>query len=416
MKNNIIIAIASVAMMLCASCEKNLVVPEKGVGYLSFSEFSLGLDESVDTRATTVAASTYSIKIYNADEDLVVNTTYGEVTASDKNLSLPAGGYTLVASSSGDEVPVAEFEQAVYGVSDNFTIKAGELTEITEPLVCTLLQCKVTVDYADDFLKNVTGAGKTTVSVTAGYPLEYVLNANKTYDQSVGYFAVGENATMTVVFNGSYDGKNAKMTKTFTNIAAKQWRQIKFVPKVNEQGNATFDIVINDLVDDETLNSNVQGKEDILGEDPDAPKGDGGITLVPDYEEGCDIEITDLENIEIVPVETRHMVIRLKANVPAGVLKFTVDISSNSEAFLAAVDAADARKLDLINPLASQNKIFEVVPFPHGSDLLGDTVIDFDLSPAQNAITNFPGTHTFLMTVVDNDFCRKVITVKMVVK
>ena len=81
MKNNIIIAIASVAMMLCVSCEKGLVAPEQEVGHLSFSEFSLGLDETVDTRATeTVSYSNYSIKIYNADEDLVVDTTYGAVS------------------------------------------------------------------------------------------------------------------------------------------------------------------------------------------------------------------------------------------------------------------------------------------------------------------------------------------------
>ena len=415
MKNNIIIAIASVAMMLCASCEKSLVAPEKEVGYLSFSEFSLGLDETVDTRATP-AKGNYSIKIYDADENEVVSTTYGAVTSSDKNISLSAGTYTLVASSSVDEVPVAAFEDPIYGVSHQFTIEAGAVTEITKPLVCTLLQCKVTVAYNDAFLNNVTGAGKTTVEVTAGHPLEYVLKANKTYDQSAGYFDVTSN-TMTVTFSGSYNGTTAKMTKTFTNIAPKQWRQIRFVAKTNEQGDATFDIVINDLIGDETLNSGVAGSEDITGEDPDAPKGDGGITLVADYEEGCDTEITDFQNIKIVPVEERDMVIKLKASVPNGVKKFEVAIESTSSTFLTAVDAAvDGRTLDLINPLEKNNIIFEVVPFPHGQELLNKTEIPFDLSTAQDAIINYKGIHTFKMSIVDNSFCKKEIIVNMVVE
>lgn len=417
MKNNIIIAIASVAMMFCASCEKSLVAPEKEVGYLSFGELSLGVDETVDTRATSPAGQNYSIKIYDANDDVVVNTSYGAVTASNENITLPAGDYTLVACSSADDVPVAAFEQPVYGVSHPFTIVAGEVTEIEEPLVCTLLQCKVTVAYNDDFLEHVTGAGKTTVTVTAGSPLEYALDANKTYDQSSGYFAVnGTNTTMTVVFSGSIDGKTAKMTKTFTNIVAKQWRQIKFIAKKNEQGDATFDIVINDLVDDDTLNSNVSGEEEILGEDPDAPKGDGGITLLPDYDEGCDPDITDLTAIQIKPTN-QPMSIKLKATVPGGVLKFTVDIESTSSAFTTAVNAAtDKGHLDLISPSAANAIIFDVVPFPHGSELLGETVIPFDLSAAQEPISKYPGTHTFKMTVVDNNFCKKEIIVKMVVE
>jgi hypothetical protein len=206
------------------------------------------------------------------------------------------------------------------------------------------------------------------------------------------------------------------MTKTFTGISARQWRQVKFVQKKNEQGDATFDIVINDLVGDEVLNNPLDVTEDIIGEDPDAPKGDGGITLVPDYEAGCDAEITDLTNIRILPVETKDMSIKLKANVPSGVKKFTVDIASDNDGFVAAVDAADARHLDLINPSEKNAIIFTVVPFPHGQELLGQTEIAFDLSAAQDAIVNYKGTHSFSMTIVDQEGCKNVIAVTMVVE
>ena len=413
MKKNIIIAFASAALVLFASCQKTPISAVQGVGTLSFSEFTLGLDETVETKAVA-ASGNYTITIIDSEGNEVEKKTYDEVKNNDYKLTLTAGSYTLVASSSADEVPLAAFEQPVYGVSKEFTIAAGMTTSIGE-LVCTLQQCKVTVSYSDDFLKMVTGQCSTKVTVDPEQPLEYALNADKTYEQSAGYFAV-TGSTMTVVFKGDIEGSSKSMTKVFSNIAPKQWRQIKFIPKVDEEGNATFDIVIQDLISDATLNNAVDPKEEIIGEDPDAPKGDGGITLAPDYEAGCDSEITDLENILIVPVATRDMAIRFRATVPNGVKKFNVLIDSDNESFLSAVDAANARELDLINPLPENGIIFDVVPFPHGQELLGQTDIAFNLDAAQDAITIYSGRHTFKMIIVDQTGCKNEIPVVMVVE
>lgn len=413
MKKNIILAIVSAAMVLFASCQKSPVSAEEESGYLSFREFTLGLDETVDTKATAVSGN-YTVSVIDSDGNEVMRKTYDEVKNNDNKLSIAAGSYTLVASSSADEVPIAAFEQPVYGVSKDFTIEAGMTTPIGE-LICTLQQCKVTVAYSDDFLDMVTGQCSTKVTLAPEMPLEYALNADKTYEHSAGYFAV-TGSTMTVVFKGSIDGASKSMTKVFSNVAPKQWRQIKFVPKVDEEGNATFDIVIQDLISDATLNGTVDPKEDVIGEDPDAPKGDGGITLVPDYDAGCDVEITDLENILIVPVEIRDMAIRFRATVPNGVKKFTVSIDSDNNSFLAAVDAAQARELDLINPLEANAIIFDVVPFPHGEELVGQTDIAFNLDTAQDAIKIYPGRHVFNMVIVDQTGCKKEIPVVMVVE
>ncbi|MBE6234543.1 MAG: DUF4493 domain-containing protein [Bacteroidales bacterium] len=411
MKKIFILLTAAAALFSAASCQKS-PVEAKNYGYLSFGEFSLGLDEAVETRAA--ANGNYVVIVTDSEGKEVVNTTYGALLEDgDYQITLPAGDYTLEARSTKD-IPVAEFEQPVYGTSKEFSITAGETTYVGD-LVCTLLQCKVTVSYSEEFLASVTGAGKTTVNVKAGYPLEYVLNANGTYDQSAGYFEV-EGSTMTVVFSGNIEGKSQKMTKSFTNIAPKQWRQIKFIKKVNEQGNAVFDIVINDLVDDETLNNSLVIEEETIGEDPEAPKGDGGIKLELDYEAGCDPEITDLENIVIVPVATRDMAMRFRATVPNGVKKFNVQIDSDNDSFLSAVDAAKARELDLINPLPDNDIIFQVVPFPHGQELLGQTDIAFNLDAAQDAITIYSGRHTFKMVIVDQTGCKKEIPVVMVVE
>ena len=420
MKKNIIMAIASTAMVLLASCQKTPIAVEKGLGYLSFSEFSLGLDEELDTKAAA-ANGNYTIVVLDAEGNQEIRKTYDEVKNNDNKISVPAGSYTLVASSSADEIPAAAFEQPVYGVSKNFSIEAGMTKSIGE-LTCTLQQCKVTVSYSDDFLKMVTGNCTATVEVTAGAPLDFALtvseNGAKSYDQNAAYFAVPEDTrTMLVTFKGEVEGKVVSIApKVFSDIAPKQWRQIRFIPKVDEEGNVTFDIEIKDLIPDSTLNNTVDADEDIIAEDPDAPKGDGGITLMPDYEAGCDEEITDLENILIVPVSTRDMAMRFRATVPNGVKKFTVNIDSDSGAFLKAVEAANARQLDLINPLSENAIIFDVVPFPHGAELLGQTDIAFNLDAAQDAITIYPCRHTFKMIIVDKTGCKKEIPVVMVVE
>lgn len=435
MKKSIIILTAVLGMMSFASCQKTAVNGGKGEGYLSFSGFNLDLDETVDTKATA-AGGFYTISVLDAEGNEVVHKSYSEIKNNDDKLSLPAGNYTLKASSSDQEVPYAEFEQPVYGTSKDFSIIAGQVTEVGE-LTCTLLQCKVTVAYSDEFLASVTGNGSTKVTVTSGYPLEYTLNANKTYEQAAGFFAVN-GSSMEVVFSGNIDGKSQKMTKVFTGIAPKQWRQIKFVQKKNEQGTATFDIVIQNLISDELLNNNIGANEEILGDDPSAPKGDGGITLLPDYaDDEAAMNVFDVtyktedgqqkvESLSIKVTEPTEkdgdgnllpdMLIKLKALVPGGVKKFTIDISTDNPGFAAAVAVADATNLDLISPSATNMVIFDVVPFPYGADLLNQTEIAFDLSNAQTAIYSYKGTHTFSMTIVDNNGSKNVIPVTMIVE
>ena len=134
------------------------------------------------------------------------------------------------------------------------------------------------------------------------------------------------------------------------------------------------------------------------------------------YADGCDSQLTDLNNMVIVPTSERVMSIKLKAIVPGGILKFSVEVQSDSESFNNALAAAGGAVIDLINPSAENDIIFQVVPFPHGADLLGQTEVAFDLSAAQGAITNYPGNHVFMMTIVDQSFCSKKIPVTMIVE
>lgn len=408
-----IIAITAIALALLPSCRKISSTSETE-GTLSFASFQLDLDAA--TKADVAAPGNYSIIIKDAQEKVVKTTTYTDVKSSDGGVTLPAGEYTLEALSSEEGVPAAAFEQPVYGVSKDFNITAGQTTSIGV-LTCTLLQVKVTVSYDDAFLASVTGAGKATVQVDPTAPLEFSMNyANGvvSYDHAAGYFAVnnGSNTTMNVVFSGLIDGKTQKMTANLTNIEPRQWRQIKFSKKVDSQGNATFVVTINSYVNDEDLvvAMSVAG-EDTIGDDPNAPKGDGGITM--GFAPGCTM-FSDLSNI-VVPA-TGTMDLRLVASIPGGIKKFVVDMASTSESFLSSVALAGGTQLDLLNPTEDQDIVFQIVPFPHGAELLGKTEVSFDLSAAQTAILEFPGTHTFTMTITDKNGCKKSIPVSLIVK
>lgn len=433
MKKTIIYAVAAAVLMLLASCQKSPVSSNKENGFLSFSDFSLSLDEELITKATSAAGGSYTIIVLDVDGNEVIRKSYKDIKDNDNKISIPAGEYTLIARSTEEEVPVAEFEQPVYGASKTFSIEAGETTQIGE-LICTLLQCKVTVEYSQDFLNMVTGDCVTQVELTAGSPLSYSLSADGTYEKSAGYFAVNGN-TMTVNFRGSLDGyEGVTMSKTFTNIAPKQWRQVKFIPKVDEEGTATFDIVITDLISDETLNDDLLAEEVILGADPNAPQDDGGIQLL--LAEGCDETITysekdivyDADGKQInsvgvinIPVEplaedgSTTMSIKFNAVIPDGLAGLEVDITTDSKGFAAAVAEANASNIDLVYPTCDPI-IFSVVPFSHGEEILGQTNIDFDLSSAQKAITMYPGIHLFVMTITDVNGKTKVNEITMVVE
>ena len=431
MNKNLMLASFSALMVILASCQKT-AVNKDGNGFLSFSEFTLDIDESVITKSEA-ARGNYVVFIMDADEEVVMQKSYSEITGSDNMLTLPAGNYTLVVRSLEEEVPVAAFEQPVYGVSKPFSITPGEVTPAGE-LTCTLLQCKVTVSYSDDFLETVTGPCTTKVELTSGSPLAYELSADGVYNHSAGYFAVNGN-TLSVSFIGNIDGSDVTMNKTFTGIEARQWRQIKFIPKRNIQGTATFDIVINDMISDEILNEDVLAEEVIIGKDPNAPEDDGGIRFL--LAEGCQntityseenlvfdadgnkINFTGIINIPIDPMPSTSQIptmsIKLKAEIPAGLAEMFVDIATDSPGFANAVRMANAEHIDLVNPLCSAI-IFDVVPFPRGEEILDQKELSFDLSTAQPAIVGYPGTHVFTMTIVDMNGKTKVNKITMKVE
>lgn len=404
-------------LLTCCACHENFQLPNGGKGVADFSKFSInceGVIVEVTTKAVTEATDDYIVEILTEDEQSVFSGTYKDVKASGFGVELLAGSYHLRVLSA--EVPNAAFEKPVYGASENFTITAGEKTML-DPVTCTLQQCAATVSYSEEIQEMMTGDGCAKVEVLSGYPLEYNVKYSAggiSFETRTGYFAVpSEPTTMVVSFSGRINGKVQTMNKSLTNVNMRELRKIIFVKKEGPEGNVTFDIVVNSYVQDEELSGFVQAQlPDPIGDDPDAPKGDGGIKL--EFAPDC-TQFTDLNNIE-VPSSGKPFDLRLVATVPNSVKKFKVDIASTNKGFEEAVAAAGGPVIDLINPSEESQIIFQVVPFPHGAELIGQTSVDFDLSAAQEPILLFPGEHTFKMMVTDGKGCHNDITVKMIVK
>lgn len=415
MKKNIILSLA--ALIALASCAQRQEISKAGIpGTLSFAGCNLSVDEDVETKSVMPAGGNYTVIINDqSGENEPVVTNYKAIKDNDNKISLPEGKYTVIARSEED-VPAATFEQPVYGAQKEVTIVSGETTEIGE-MICKLLQVKVTVDYSEEFLAMVTGNCTTTVSVSPTDPLVYNVSYTggaANYDHSAGYFAVnnGSNTTMEIVFKGSVNGSNGTQNITISNIKPCTWHQIKFVKKASEDGSADFSIVIEDLVEDIELNSNVLAAETVIGDDPDAPKGDGGIKL----ESTCSYDIT--QPIIVPGNDDGPFVLTMKAIVPNGVLKFSVDITSDNPNFVGSVKMInnDSATLDLVNPSAGAIEVFTtILPFPYGEAVAGKTEIDFNLSDAQTPINGFTGSHSFVMNVMDKTGCKKSIPITMVV-
>ncbi|MBR6759940.1 MAG: DUF4493 domain-containing protein [Alistipes sp.] len=424
-------AFAFLASALMTSCADDFKYKseEPGFGTLSFADLQISVDDSENIVRATEASGTYLITVKNAEGAVYGTYTYSNIKA--EGISLPAGVYSLEVLSA-ESVPAAEFEEPVYGAQvENITITAGQKTPVGT-ITCTLQQCKVTVGYNDDFLAMVKGNCTTTVSI--GESLDYNIVWDSTnskiskYEQSAGYFNVnnGENTTMTVKFSGAiYDEESEttkvmRMTKTFTDIAAKQWRQVKFIKKINQEGNATFDIVLDEYVEDNPLNEDLTGSEESIGTDPNAPKGDGGIKLICTEGPAAEVitswnEAAQTEKPVIdLSVDQNISTLKFTAEIPNGVYEFYVDITSTNSDFNTAVKGITVNKDGRIYLTKTEEEHRKVIDglnllgiaFPYPENVINKAEILFDLTKAIPALQMYSGTHTFAMYVTDTTGCK----------
>ena len=252
MKNILHIILGSLIMFSLYSCKQD-TFDYANTGVLSFSDFSLNSSASVN--------EDYIIRIHGfSSEKINYESTYREIKSlNDSEITLNAGEYILEARSS-ESVPDASFETSLYGCSVPISIEYGKTTQLGE-LTCTLLQCAISIDYNEEFLKSVTGNGVASVEILSGQSLNYPLTLSDdgtiSFEKRTGYFSMGDakSSSIIVTYRGYIDGHRLKMTTTMDEVKVGEHYTITLIKKNSVNDDPRFLFGIEDLISDDILDN-----------------------------------------------------------------------------------------------------------------------------------------------------------------
>ena len=474
MKKIFLIAMsAALAFVACDKDNYNYSGLKEGYGLLSFADAGFVVSEETNTRATEPASDNTVIWVYNVNEDGTVNleepvdlapndediayTTYGAVKTN--GITLPGGDYMLRAQTK-DAIPMVG-DAAVYGIDEPFTITAGATTLLGELTLYLYKQVKVSVSYNEAFQKSLTeNGGTTTVTLDSENFATFKVTPND-FDSDSQYLYIDLTneakevqdagvsmeisvvAEMYVKEDGVTSIKTQKMTAAVTGVKPRDYRKIQIHKEEIKDGGANFTIVVDDLEVDTELSTDISASEGSLGDDPNAPKGDGGIKLINtagltgnDQTEWnayvAQTEEAIANNVMISGVHKDAITVNgltaltFSAEVPNGVYNFYVDITSTNPDFEEAVafitvDKNNPQRIYLTKTESEHRGVVAGldgigISFPYPEDVINKTQVSFPLTAAIDKLSGFKGTHYFTMNVIDNTGCKNTIVLTLKVE
>lgn len=414
MKNIFLICLTLMAVLFTFSAchsEKMETGATDVTGQLSLASMKMEVDLKVDTvypqSRAGVDVSNFLLTIKNSQGEQVEQYTYSEMP---EIISLPVGTYTVVASSA--EAATNGFDVPFYtGSTELFTIKENELTEVSA-LTCRLANVMISVEYDEELRKLMGEDVVTTVKIG-----DNSLDIPSSETRKAYLIALASVSPMDITLKGTIDGESVTEVNRVEEVQAGQYNIIKYTLSPVDDGNnsvgGNLNIAIN--VDssmtssDETVGVN-PGEEPGIddfptdgGEEPGDGDGDsdgdgeGGIT--------SDINITgkklgdssfDIDQTQTITGATT-LIVGIEA--PAGIQNLKVTISSDNADFESI--GASFGTFDLANPGDKESMIAEL-GLPYGTAVKDKTELDFDISTFTSLLIPFDGTHTFKITVTDN--------------
>lgn len=182
--------IALLSAVSIISCQQENL--DDNTGYLR-------IDVETNTYVNTKIAEDYNpkqiaLQIVDSKGEVVESTDDWE-TLEGKQFRLPAGTYTVKASSNGFDGSESGFEIPYYTGSEQVTVQTGK--EVTANITCTLANVKVTVNYDQSFIDAFQSATATVASAMEGVnPLNFKMGD----ELKPAYFPVADlTATISVV-------------------------------------------------------------------------------------------------------------------------------------------------------------------------------------------------------------------------
>ena len=381
-------------------------------GQLSLASMKMEVDLKVDTvypqSRAGVDVSNFLLTIKNSQGEQVEQYTYSEMP---EIISLPVGTYTVVASSA--EAATNGFDVPFYtGSTEQFTIKENELTEVSA-LTCRLANVMISVEYDEELRKLMGEDVVTTVKIG-----DNSLDIPSSETRKAYLIAPASAGSMDITLKGTIDGESVTEVKRVENVQAGQYNIIKYVLSPVDDGNnsvgGNLNIAIN--IDssmtssDETVGVN-PGEEPGIddfptdgGEEPGDGDGDGEGGITSDISiTGKDLGESPFFDIDQTQTITGATTLIVGIEAPAGIQNLKVTISSDDEDFRAIGEGLgefDLAHSDSMNKDAQA--MLPILGLPIDDAVLNQTNLDFNISKFTSMLAGFKGTHTFKITVTDN--------------
>lgn len=386
-------------------------------GQLSLASMKMEVDLKVDTvypqSRAGVDVSNFLLTIKNSQGEQVEQYTYSEMP---EIISLPVGTYTVVASSA--EAATNGFDVPFYtGSTEQFTIKENELTEVSA-LTCRLANVMISVEYDEELRKLMGEDVVTTVKIG-----DNSLDIPSSETRKAYLIAPASAGSMDITLKGTIDGESVTEVKRVDNVQAGQYNIIKYVlnsvddgTNSNVGGNLNIAINIDSSMtsSDETVGVN-PGEEPGIddfptdgGEEPGDGDGDsdgdgeGGITSDISIT-GKDLGESHFFDIDQTQTITGATTLIVGIEAPAGIQNLKVAISSDNEEFNGIGEGLgefDLAHSDSMNEDAQA--MLPILGLPIDDAVLNQTNLDFNISKFTSMLAGFKGTHTFKITVTDN--------------
>lgn len=430
MKKIFLMALAAACVL--TGCRNEIEPVTEGCLSLDVQQSSEGFN--VVTKAND-NIDDFVIEIVRPKDNWAVEYVFSEVKGD--MITLGSGDYIITAHSPA--FSHAAWNLPYYSASQNFSIKAGEVTPIS--LVCELTNVKVTIVLSDGF-KQELSTYDVVVSNGKG-TLTWVKNesVNDFASEKAGYFSV---APLEVVVNGHrvIDNTSASTTMSIANVVAKNHHIINIDAKVTGQFGGDSDgdgvpdkgivITVDPTVNKKDENVFVDGLEEIpVAGDQDEEDGNDEENVVTppavdpnlptlQWPGNKNSSITDPVTIDASL--DADMII----HAPYGIVEFKVIVESEK---LAPLVASMVTNLPLENGLAVMDMIghpttvenVKGLGLPSGAELSGvKTPIDFTLTELVSLIPeladNGESLHYFTLYLKDanNNVLEKKLTFKVV--
>lgn len=360
--------------------------------------------KSLSTIAGEPDVNTFDCLILDATGTQTIQTFKYGARPTDK-IELDKGNYIFKMLSS--EIPAAEWENPVYGLTEPFTIMRNETTSLTD-LVCKLLNIQVSVSYSAD-LKAALSDDTTTTITVGGNSLVFALNETRS-----GYFlAPLPKNDIDVLVKGSYkaEGKDEasqfEMNATIKDVKGGQYSDITLYIEYSTEGSIAIDAKIDGWVVDEEIVCDFSTliTENFIDDDENKPTItwldndiDTPITLTADKFDSRGNCLVDF----YIDVEAKNTVASM-----------LVEISSTNGEFMSSLGSYNLPSSFDLCDAGTAAASLRIMGYPVNDDVKGRELVSFDLKPQMKLLKEFAGTHNFKATVKDakGGTCEKTLSI-----